>query len=240
MTTNSTFPPLTALKAEPLPRCASQNDLARIAAEISATIAVMAVRSAAAHDAKAVIQIYVSDLGDLPSELVLKAIREFRQGERGDGKWLPTPGEIRIAVRNELALREAKHAAEAPSAPPPRFRIDRDSPQGKAWCAHGRAIGVKYPWPNSHWFFESEWPPGFDPDSPQLECRLSSERQSQLLAALRKSLAATVVEEPRRRANDFVPPTEPPSQSAKTGLVAMSPELVAKLGITPAAEGGTT
>ena len=50
-----------------------------------------------------------------------------------------------------------------PSNAPRKFRIDRDSKQGKAWEAHMASIGKRIPWANSAWYFESEWPP---PDAP--------------------------------------------------------------------------
>ena len=62
-----------------------------------------------------------------------------------------------------------------------------ESPQRKAWDAHGRKNGRSYPKDkNGGWFFPTEWPPGFEKSAiqdngsdvqPRLATRISEERR---------------------------------------------------------------
>lgn len=72
--------------------------------EIAALFDCMAMRSGEESDLRAKIKIYTSDLADLPRFALSSACRDFRLGIVGEGKWVPTQGEIR---------RRAMHYADA-------------------------------------------------------------------------------------------------------------------------------
>ena len=68
--------------------------------ELAALFAVMAIRNASEDEASALMAVYAADLGELPAFALAEACRAYRRGILGDGKWLPTPGEIyQAAVR---------------------------------------------------------------------------------------------------------------------------------------------
>jgi len=56
---------------------------------------VMSVRGGEELDHRARLEIYTSDLAGVPSAALSQACRDYRSGAVGDGKWMPTPGEIR-------------------------------------------------------------------------------------------------------------------------------------------------
>lgn len=68
-------------------------DLAEI--EIAAIFDCMSMRSGDETDLRMKLKIYVADLADLPRFALSAACRDFRVGIIGDGKWVPTQGEIR-------------------------------------------------------------------------------------------------------------------------------------------------
>lgn len=139
----------------------SPADASALVAELSTLLTVMPrAGGGSAADLKAVIRIYLADLADLPADAVRRAIADFRRGVRGEGLWAPTPAQIAIAVRQEIAEADAK--ARALPSGGPLVRVEQDSPQGDAWAAYNRALGVSTPWPNGHWYFSSEFPPGWD------------------------------------------------------------------------------
>ncbi len=75
--------------------------------EISAMLAMMQSRSDAHGDMKIRVKLYVQDLADIDGEVLKSAIRRFRRGELGDGKWAPTSGEIRKAIMDEATAKKA-------------------------------------------------------------------------------------------------------------------------------------
>ena len=56
---------------------------------------VMGVRGGEEIDRRARLEIYASDLAGVPQAALSAACRDYRSGVCGDGKWMPTPGEIR-------------------------------------------------------------------------------------------------------------------------------------------------
>ena len=65
----------------------------------------MPSRAGSSFDMKATLRIYEEDLRELPVEMVREAIRDFRQGKLGNGRFCPTAAEIGMAVREKLAAR---------------------------------------------------------------------------------------------------------------------------------------
>ena len=59
---------------------------------------------------------------------------------------------------DERRWQDAPPADDTPAAKP-KIAVNRDSPAGEAWEAHGRRLnGRGYPWVNGTWCFETEWP----------------------------------------------------------------------------------
>lgn len=122
----------------------------------------MPSRTASAQDAKTIIKIYAADLAEYPASAAIEMIRMFRRGKKGDGKWMPTPGEIAKAIDDDWRMIqiEKSFSAAPRRAPEKKFRIDRDSKQGRAWDEYAKAAGVSLIWAGgSYWYFETEWPP---------------------------------------------------------------------------------
>lgn len=69
-----------------------------IRVEVAALFGVMASRGGDEIDLRARLEIYVADLASLPMFALRAAFHAYRTGRLGDGKWLPTPGELRIAA----------------------------------------------------------------------------------------------------------------------------------------------
>ena len=66
----------------------------------------MPSRTGNAMDASLAAQVYADTLGNFPAAEVNATLRRFRLGELGDGKWAPTPAEVRLAIVEER--REAR------------------------------------------------------------------------------------------------------------------------------------
>lgn len=67
----------------------------RVRVEIAAMLEVMGVKGGEEVDRRARLEIYASDLAGVPQAALSAACRDYRAGVVGDGKWMPTPGEIR-------------------------------------------------------------------------------------------------------------------------------------------------
>ena len=73
----------------------------------------MPSRAGNAIDANIAAQVYADTLGNFPAAEVNAALRRFRLGELGDGKWAPTPAEVRLSiVEDRREERDRKHASE--------------------------------------------------------------------------------------------------------------------------------
>ena len=67
--------------------------------EIAGLLCVMAAKSQSDDEARALLEIYASDLAGLPMFAIAAACQAFRRGEIGDGTWAPKPGRLRqVAV----------------------------------------------------------------------------------------------------------------------------------------------
>ena len=69
----------------------------------------MPSRTGNAMDASLAAQVYADTLGNFPAAEVNATLRRFRLGGIGDGKWAPTPAEVRQAI---VDARTARRAAE--------------------------------------------------------------------------------------------------------------------------------
>lgn len=67
--------------------------------EVAKLYTVLAARTGGEDDIRGVQAIFCEDLGDLPLFAIAAAAQAFRRGDVGDGKWAPTPAELRrVAV----------------------------------------------------------------------------------------------------------------------------------------------
>jgi hypothetical protein len=66
---------------------------------IAPTVIAMIPRSGDEGEHKARMAVYINDLAELPAWALAEACARFRQGKVGDGKFLPTPGEIAVEAR---------------------------------------------------------------------------------------------------------------------------------------------
>ncbi len=74
----------------------------------------MPLRTGSVTDMKATIRVYEDDLRDLPQDMVAQAIRDFRSGKVGGGRFAPTIAEIGQVVRDRIeAVEGPKRRAEA-------------------------------------------------------------------------------------------------------------------------------
>lgn len=88
--------------------CLTPPPKARIAS-LLASLNGMAVRAQTDPGAATALAIQaLEDLSDVSEWALAEAVKAFRTGELGDGRWRPTTGELRIAARK----REAKHREE--------------------------------------------------------------------------------------------------------------------------------
>lgn len=78
-------------------------------ADLTAMLATMPSRAASGLDAAAMLRIYEDDLRGLPVGKLREAIRDFRTGKLGSGRFAPTAAEIAMAVRERMAA-AADHA----------------------------------------------------------------------------------------------------------------------------------
>ena len=54
-------------------------------------------------DTKGLISTFQMDVADMPAWAIEESCTAFRRGDVGDGKWLPTPGELRKDCRMRLS-----------------------------------------------------------------------------------------------------------------------------------------
>ena len=72
----------------------------------------MPSRSGSAFDLKAVMRFYGDALSGLDHADVIEIMRKFRLGKLGDGKWAPTPAEVRRAVEDAMSTRSRQEARD--------------------------------------------------------------------------------------------------------------------------------
>jgi hypothetical protein len=96
---------------------------------IAILFTVMAHRQFAEMDSKILIRVYMADLADLPAFALQRACERFRKGEAGDGKWVPSIGELRAETRRlceDLEREKAEIVTVLTArvlAPPPKTSI---------------------------------------------------------------------------------------------------------------------
>jgi hypothetical protein len=76
--------------------------------ELTALFLVMASPGVDRENAKALVEICVAALSDLPLFAIKSACRAYLLGEIGDGKWAPKPGEIYQTAKRYLVALEAE------------------------------------------------------------------------------------------------------------------------------------
>ena len=77
---------------------------ARAIGAVLASLGGMQARTLADPDeARAVLMQAIEDLSDVPLWALERAAKAYRKGDVGDGKWRPTPGELCIEARRQMA-----------------------------------------------------------------------------------------------------------------------------------------
>lgn len=76
---------------------------ALVLVELTALLRVMAIKGGDESELEAVIRIYLDDMVGLPMFAVVNACRAFRRGDVGNGRFAPTPGELRVQAKTYIA-----------------------------------------------------------------------------------------------------------------------------------------
>jgi hypothetical protein len=94
---------MTNFLAKPLNLPRTATEAQREKTQLVAMLGTMPSRAGSAIDARATLAAFEDVLAEFPHEAVTNAIRGYRSGKFGDGRFAPTPAEIAKVIREEQA-----------------------------------------------------------------------------------------------------------------------------------------